>query len=75
MGQKEYPMIEMTEDQMQALEKAKGPLRLVNTHTQQTFVLIRQDIYDRLCKLVEGPNRRGWDDPELDVYEQYRDKK
>ena len=25
-------------------------------------------------RVVDGPNRRGWDDPELDVYEQYRKK-
>jgi hypothetical protein len=67
-------MIEMTEEQMQAMETARGPLRVLNTHTQQTFVLIRQDVYEKLCKLVEGPNRSGWDDPELDVYEQYRKK-
>jgi hypothetical protein len=57
---------------MQAKETAKGPLRVVNLRTQQSFVLIRQDIYDKLCKIVEGPNRNGWDDPELDIYEHYR---
>jgi len=68
-------MIELTEEQMQAMEAAQGPLRVVNARTQQAFVLIRQDIYEKLCKIVEGPNRNGWDDPELDVYEQYRKKK
>jgi len=67
-------MIELTPEQVRAMEAAQGPLRVVNPQTQQTFVLIRQDIYERLQKLVEGPNRRGWDDPELDVYEKYRDK-
>jgi hypothetical protein len=67
-------MIDMTEEQMQAMKAAKGPLRVLNTHTQETFVLIRQDVYEKLCKLVEGPNRNGWDDPELDVYEQFRKK-
>jgi hypothetical protein len=67
-------MIKLTEEQMQAMEASDKPLRLVNERTQQTFVLIRQDVYDKLCKLVEGFNRRGWDDPELDVYEQYRKK-
>jgi hypothetical protein len=68
-------MIAMTEEQMQAMETVKGPLRLVNTQTKQSFVLIPQDVYEKLCKIVEGPNRNGWDDPELDVYEQYRKKK
>jgi hypothetical protein len=67
-------MIAMTDEQMLAMETAKGPLRLVNPHTQHTFVLIRQDIYEKLCRYVEGPNRNGWDDPELDVYEQFRKK-
>ncbi len=67
-------MIELTEEQMQAQETARGPLRVLNTHTRQTFVLIPQDVYEKLCKLVEGPNRNGWDDPELNVYETYRKK-
>ncbi len=67
-------MIAMTDEQMQAMDVGKGPIRIMNTRTQQTFVLIRQDIYDKLCKIVEGPNRNGWDDPELDVYEKYRKK-
>ncbi len=67
-------MIAMTEEQMHAMETVKGPLRVVNTRTEQTFVLIPQAIYEKLCKIVEGPNRNGWDDPELDVYEKYRKK-
>jgi hypothetical protein len=67
-------MIAMTEEQMQAMETGKGPLRVVNTRTERTFVLIPQDVYEKLCKIVEDPNRNGWDDPELDVYEKYRKK-
>jgi hypothetical protein len=69
-------MIELTEEQVRALEaQTAGPLQLQHPRTQEVFVLIRQDIYELVTKIIDGPNRRGWDDPELDVYEQYREKK
>ena len=43
--------------------------------TQEAFVLIRKDVYELVRKIIDGPNRRGWDDPELDVYERFRKKK
>jgi hypothetical protein len=67
-------MIELNEEQQQALEKQKAPLEVLNPRTQEVFVLVRRDVYDLVRRVVEGPNRRGWDDPELDVYEQYRKK-
>jgi hypothetical protein len=48
---KEEVMIELTEQQMQALESANGsPPRLVNPRTKETFVLIRADEYERLTE-------------------------
>jgi hypothetical protein len=42
-------MIEMTEQQMQALEAPEvTPPRIVNTRTKETFVLLRIDEYERL---------------------------
>jgi hypothetical protein len=42
-------MIELTEQQVQALERAKvSPPRVVNPRTQETFVLLRVDEYERL---------------------------
>lgn len=42
-------MIELTEQQMQALETAEATSpRLVNPRTKETFVLIRLDEYERL---------------------------
>lgn len=70
----ETPLIELTNEQAQALEATKGPVQVLNPHTQQKFFLISQEVYDLVRKVVEGPNRRGWDDPELDVYEQFRKK-
>ena len=67
-------MIELTEEQLQALEKGEKPPRVVNPRTQETFVLLSTEVYERVCRIVAGPNRNGWDDPELDVYEQYRKK-
>jgi alpha-D-ribose 1-methylphosphonate 5-phosphate C-P lyase len=42
-------MIELTEQQIQGLEKADAtPLRIVNPRTNETFVLLRLDEYTRL---------------------------
>ncbi len=62
----------MTEEQAQAVEGDQTPI-LVNPRTQEEFVLIRKDWFDRIRKLLQ-PLNRGWDDPALDVYEQYRKK-
>src|SRR5207247_11157862 len=46
---KEAVMIELTEQQMQALEHpAATPPRVVNPRTKETFVLLRIDEYERL---------------------------
>ena len=42
-------MIELTEQQLQALEAAGAtPPRVVNPRTKETFVLLRVDEYERL---------------------------
>ncbi len=42
-------MIELTEQQMQALENLEAaPLRVVNPRTKETFVLLRVEEYERL---------------------------
>jgi len=42
-------MIELTEQQVQALGKAAAPpLRVLNPQTQETFVLVRLEDYERL---------------------------
>ncbi len=44
-------MIELTEQQIQAVETANGdPPRVVNPRTNETFVLIRADEYERLTE-------------------------
>jgi PHD/YefM family antitoxin component YafN of YafNO toxin-antitoxin module len=48
---KEAVMIELTEQQVQALETAEAtPPRVVNPQTRETFVLLRLDEYERLME-------------------------
>ena len=56
-------MIQLTAEQVQALETQKEPLEMVNPLTQEIYVLIRKDVYDLTCSIVSEPNRRGWEDP------------
>jgi hypothetical protein len=67
-------MIDLTDEQARALDnQAEKPPRFRHPRTQETFVLIRQDVYELIGKVL-GPYDRVWNDPELDVYEQYRKK-
>jgi hypothetical protein len=59
--QGEAVMIELTEEQVQALTaQTQGPLQLLNPRTQEVFVLIRQDFSQLTGRILDGPNRRGW---------------
>jgi hypothetical protein len=61
---KEIAMIELTEEQVQALEaQTQGPLQLLNPRTREVFVLIRQNVYELTSRIVSSPNRRGWENP------------
>lgn len=55
-------MIELTKEQIAALEAQQAPLHLVNKATQQVYVLIRKDVYDLTCGIVGGGKGRVWDD-------------
>ncbi len=66
-------MIDLNEEQLCAL-KDETPPQVRNPVTGEMFVLVRREVYEVVRKIVEGPNRRGWDDPELDIYESYRKK-
>ncbi len=64
-------MIELTDDQLQALEEQEQPPRVRNPRTQETFVLIRQDVYETVRQIIGTANdRNDWDDPAFDVYDQ-----
>lgn len=74
---------EITPEQRQAIHATGGPVELVDPETQEHFVLLRAETYQRLHHLFDdGPltaeqrrdllaqagKRAGWDEPEMDVY-------
>ena len=67
-------MIELTEEQQKELCR-ESPPRVMDPRTRQKFVLIREDVYEAIRKIVEPLNKAGWDDPSLDVYEAHREGK
>ncbi len=63
-------MIQLTDEQAIALEQAECPPRVVNPRTQETFVLLRQEVYERVRQIIADVNERAdWDDPAFDVYD------
>lgn len=57
-------MIELTEQQVEALENPEAiPPRVVNPRTNETFVLLRVDEYERLKQ--EGYDDSPWTREEL----------
>lgn len=50
--------------------------RWVDPETGQEYVLVPAEQFQKLKAVVDGvAHRAGWDDPALDVYEQYRKPK
>jgi hypothetical protein len=74
----------LTPELRKAVEAAGDqPVVVIDPETKQQYVLVRADFYDRLHLLFEkGPlsrseqeallrqagKRAGWDDPEMDIY-------
>src|SRR6266481_3069176 len=78
----EAAMIELTEQQAQALEKPDAvPPRVVNPRTKETFVLLRVDEYERLKEdeYDDSPWTReelqalAWEAAERTGWEEYDD--
>jgi hypothetical protein len=77
----------LTAEQLEVVQNGK-PLRFTAPETNSEFVVLRADVYDRVKALLDLDDfdpRQGyiafgqaageeWDDPALDVYEQYRKK-
>ena len=76
-------MIEITEEQHQALEKnGTEPVRAIDRATSAEYVLLRAEVYDRIKRFLSEDEwaesayaasmevfaRDGWDDPRMDVY-------
>jgi hypothetical protein len=72
-ARKEVVMIELSEDQVRAIEREPPPPLAVDPRTGQKYRLISEEMYQRI-QAVLRPINRAWADPELDVYEQYRRK-
>jgi hypothetical protein len=51
-------MLELTTEQAQALANQKEPLKLVNPHTKEIYVLIRQDVHKLTSQIL-----KKWGDP------------
>jgi hypothetical protein len=76
-------MIELTQQQWQAVHE-QSEVRLIDPQTNEAFVLIRAEAYDRLKQLLyddsefsteeafpllnEMLGKEGWDDPAMDIY-------
>jgi hypothetical protein len=73
MAGKEAAMIELTEQQRQALNGQEQPSVVVDPQTGQEYLLVRREWYEKMQAILR-PFNRAWDDPSLDVYEQYRKK-
>jgi hypothetical protein len=52
-------MIELTEQQQQDLQKAGWPPRVVNPRTQETFVLLHAEMYERVRAILEEEDEIG----------------
>ncbi len=76
--------IQLTEDQWASIQGDEGPARVSDPAHSATFVLVRADVYERFKSLFEADpvteqerlfqlqqfgKRAGWDDPEMDVYD------
>lgn len=65
-------MIELREDQLQALDAETQPVAAVDPRTGQIYRLIKQEVYNLVSSMVAPFNRGVEDDPAMDVYEQFR---
>jgi len=76
-------LVELSQDQRQALDFAGTPLEIVDPRSGSVYVLMRQESFARVRSLVEdelgetysaqieSAMRAGWDDPAMDEYNDY----
>jgi hypothetical protein len=55
-------MIELREDQLQALDAPEQPPIAIDPRTGQEYLLIRREIYEMVCGFLK-PLGRAWDNP------------
>jgi hypothetical protein len=82
-------MLELPESLHQAVADHPGmPVRLIDPHTQGTYVLLPAEVYDQLLGLlgkdfqpsdaypaIDRTFKEGWDDPKMDEYDRYEEFK
>ena len=76
-------MIELTQEQQKSVAReGETPPRVIDPITHTRYVLVREDVYDRVRRLFDEDDfvrdltpdvlavfgRDGWDDPAMDVY-------
>jgi hypothetical protein len=76
-------MIELTEQQGQAVGETDDPVRVIDPATRREFVLIRAEVFNRLQTVFGDLDPRdaypaidrvfaaGWDDPKMSDYDNY----
>ncbi len=77
--------IQLTEEQWANVQRDELPVRVSDPARSATFVLVRAEVYERFKSLFEEDpvteqerlfqlqqfgRRAGWDDPEMDVYDE-----
>jgi hypothetical protein len=60
MKEKENPMIELSQEQLRALDTEAQPVSAIDPRTGQVYRLIKQEVYDLVCGIIK-PYNRGWD--------------
>jgi len=64
-------MIEITQEQLKALDAPEQPAVAVDPRTGQEYLLIKREVYNLVRGILQPFNKGVEDDPEMDVYEQY----
>jgi hypothetical protein len=76
----------LTDDQRQAIkEHGDAPVHVLDAHTNEEFVIIRANLYEKVKPLLEEGDldpreayplidqvmKEDWDDPAMDIYNDY----
>src|SRR6266496_6838405 len=85
-GSEEVAMIEFTDEHRRRLQSGKA-IDVVDPHTNQSYVVLGKDVYDRLqhllcddsewtddelrLQLARSAHADGWDEPAMDAYDHY----
>jgi hypothetical protein len=79
-------MLQLSSELQQAVREGQVPTSVVDPTTNRVYVLLPQEVYERLKPLYEedpltleeqrqllrdAGRRAGWDDPAMDAYDHY----